>query len=223
MPLEPNTRYIQIAFNGDAQQVEKILPQIEYDSRIIIEAGTPYIKLEGMYGVRLIREYWSGILVADLKVTDGAVNEVLFASAAGATAATVMGSAPIETLDLFTEFCAKRNIYSMIDMLGVKNPLRKILPMKHKPDFVVIHKGRDEESNRQKIIRYKDISKIRSKFDLFVSVAGGLDINSVRSAYFNGADVAVLNIVGKGDPNTGLSETADFQELIPKLLDQVGR
>lgn len=223
MPLKPNTRYIQIAFNGDIQQVEKILPQIEYDSRIIIEAGTPYIKLEGMDGVRLIREYWPGIVVADLKVTDGAVGEVLFASAAGASAATVMGSAPIETLNFFTEFCAQRNIYSMIDMLGVKDPLRKIMPMKHPPDFVVIHKGRDEESNKQKIIRYKDIAKIRSKFDLFVSVAGGLDINSVRSAYFNGADVAVLNIVSRGDPNDGLSETADFQELIPKLLDQVGR
>ena len=43
--LEPNTRYIQIAFNRDAAQVRRILPKIPYDPRIIIEAGTPYISL----------------------------------------------------------------------------------------------------------------------------------------------------------------------------------
>ena len=175
MAIERNTRYLQFAFNGTMQQVQRVLPNIIYDPRIIIEAGTPYIKQYGMPGVRLIRRFWRGMVVADLKVTDGAVREVQFAASAGANAVTVMGSAPVETLDFFNEFSNKLGLYSMIDMLGVENPLRKLLPLKHKPNFVVIHKGRDEETNNRNIIRYKDIAKIRSKYDTFISVAGGLD------------------------------------------------
>jgi bifunctional enzyme Fae/Hps len=220
--IETNKRYVQIAFNGNAQQVTQLLPQIPYDSRILIEAGTPFIKLEGMAGVRLIRSLWRGIVVADLKITDGAIREVRFASQAGANAVTVMGSAPVETLDFFVEYCARHNVYSMIDMLGVKQPLRKLLPMKQKPDFVVIHKGRDEETNDRTIIQYKDISKIRSKYDSFISVAGGLVPNTVRSAYFNGADVAILNVLNPGDPNEGLSPTGNIRQVIIKVLSEVG-
>ena len=221
--LDPNTRYLQIAFNTDANQVRRILHKIPYDSRIIIEAGTPYIKLTGMAGVRLIRRMWKGLVVADLKVTDGAVNEVMFASQAGATAVTVMGSAPTETIDLFNKTCASRGIHSMVDMLGVEKPLQHLMPLKTKPDFVVIHKGRDEESTRRKLIRYKDIAKIHSKFDSFISVAGGLEPKGVRSAFFNGADVAILNVIRQGDPYKGIPETADFKNLIPQILKDVGR
>ena len=223
MGLRTLKRYVQIAFNGTANQVRRILPQIPYDPRIIIEAGTPYIKLNGMAGVRLIRRMWRGLVVADIKVTDGAVREVVFAAGAGANAATVMGSAPVETLDFFVEFCAKHNIFSMIDMLGVDNPLRKMLPMQTNPDVVVIHKGRDEETNKRNIIRYKDIAKIRSKFDSLISVAGGLEYDSVRKAYFNGADIAILNVVAVNDPNVGLRENANFRQLMASILNEVGQ
>ena len=222
MALVHNRRYIQIAFNHSAYEVRRILPRIPRDPRIIIEAGTPFCKREGMNGVRLIRRYWAGLILADLKVTDGADEEVAFAAASGANAVTALGSSPIETLDIFNEACARRGIYSGIDFLGVDNPLRKIMPLKTKPDFVVIHKGRDEESNKQKIIRYKDINKIRSKFDVIVSVAGGLEANNVRSAYFNGADIAILNIVRTTDINRGLYENSDFRQVIPSVLKEIG-
>lgn len=222
MSLDPNMRYAQIAFNATAHQVRRILPQIRYDPRIIIEAGTPYVKREGMAGVSLIRRMWRGIVVADLKITDGAREEVIFAVNAGANAVTVMGSSPIETLDIFCETCSKLNVYSQLDMLGVEKPLKKLMDMKSPPDFIVIHKGRDEESNTRSIIRYKDITKIRSKFSTLISVAGGLTLETVRSAFFNGADVAILNIVSQYDPNAGLFDTANFRQLIPQILSEVG-
>ena len=221
--LDPNTRYIQIAFNRDASQVRRVLPKIPYDPRIIIEAGTPYIKLTGAAGIQLIRRMWKGMVVADLKVTDGAIREILFASRSGANAVTVMGSAPPITIDLFNANCARLGIYSMVDMLGVTDPLRKLLPLRNKPNFVVIHKGRDEEADVTSIIRYKDISKVRSKHDTFISVAGGLEPQSVRSAYFNGADVAILNVITADDPNAGLHENDDFSNLIPAILREVGK
>ena len=117
-----NQRYVQIAFNHTTTEVLRILPNIPYDPRLIIEAGTPYIKREGIAGIRLIRRLWQGLLVADLKVTDGAYEEVKFAYTAGANAVTAAGTAPTETLDFFNEICEKYGLLSMIDMLGQENP-----------------------------------------------------------------------------------------------------
>jgi len=216
-----NQRYIQIAFNHTAGDVLRILPQISYDPRVIIEAGTPYIKREGIAGIRLIRRLWRGLVVADMKVTDGANEEVRLAYSVGANAVTAAGTAPEETLDFFNEVCEQFGILSMIDMLGQENPLKKLMPLKYKPKAVVIHKGRDEEANPRSIIRYKDINKVRSKYGVLVSVAGGLNQNSVRKAYFNGADIAVLNIVKSSDLNIGLVDTMNFRSVIPLILKEV--
>jgi 3-keto-L-gulonate-6-phosphate decarboxylase len=164
---------------------------------------------------------WRGLVVADLKVTDGATEEVQLAYSAGANAVTAAGTAPGETLDFFNEVCEKYGILSMIDMLGQENPLRKLMPLKYKPKAVVIHKGRDEEANPRSIIRYKDINKVRSKYGVLISVAGGLNQDSVRKAYFNGADIAVVNIVKASDANIGLINTSNFRSIIPLMLKEV--
>ena len=65
--LDRKKRYFQIAFNSDLSAVERILPQIEEDERIFIEAGTPFIKKEGMQGIQRISQLWKGIIVADVK------------------------------------------------------------------------------------------------------------------------------------------------------------
>jgi len=140
--LDNNVRYLQIAFNYDLSLVTQILPRIPRSDRILIEAGTPYIKLTGMRGVRTIRQIWPGHIVADLKVLDGAVGEVNMAHQAGATAATVLGSAPTETINLFIDRCAQLDMLSMIDLLGVKDALEVLRPLKKAPDIVVIHRGR---------------------------------------------------------------------------------
>ncbi len=220
--LLENRRYIQIAFNHTSYDVRRILPQIPFDPRILIEAGTPYIKREGMSGVNLIRRMWRGFIVADLKTIDGAYEEVAFARNAGANAVTAAGSAPTDTLDFFCKSCKELSMYSMIDMLGVVNPLRKLIPMTNKPDAVVIHKGRDEEQNPRSIIRYKDINKVRSKHNVFISVAGGLNENSVRKAYFNGADIAILNIVKSTDANIGLVDSLAIEYKIHDILQEIG-
>lgn len=217
-----STRYIQIAFNHTINDVRRILPQIPHDPRIIIEAGTPYIKREGQNGIRLIRRYWRGLIVADLKVIDGAQEEVAMAYNAGANAVTAAGTAPKDTLDYFTKTCDQYKIFSMIDMLGQDNPLKKLFALKSSPKGVVIHKGRDEEANPRSIIRYKDINKIRSKYDVLISVAGGLKKESVRRAYFNGASIAILNIVKPTDVNEGLSDMSNFRVIIPSILKEVG-
>jgi hypothetical protein len=53
-------------------------------------------------------------------------------------------------------------------------------------------------------------------------VAGGLEPDSVRSAYFNGSDVGILNVVSISDPNKGILENSNFRSLIPSILQEVG-
>ncbi len=219
--LESKTRYLQIAFNYDASMVRQVLPSIPFNKRIMIEAGTPYIKEEGMDGVRLIRRYWKGHVVADLKTADGALDEVRMAKSAGATAVTVLGNSPTETLDLFIERCSKMGMISMVDMLGVKDPLKVMMRLKHPPDVMVLHKGRDEESTRGKMIQYRHVNRVKSKFDVLISAAGGVGINQARSAIFNGASIVVANLVRPGDPWIGIPLDDNVGAMAREFLESI--
>jgi len=70
--LDHKLRYLQIAFNYDLEAARRILPALPSSPRILVEAGTPFIKHEGLHGVEQIRKVWNGCVVADLKTMDGA-------------------------------------------------------------------------------------------------------------------------------------------------------
>ena len=216
--LDQKKRYLQIAFNYDVGLVRRVLPTIVRSERILIEAGTPYIKREGVAGIRAIRRLWQGHIVADLKTVDGALGEVNMVKAAGATAATVMGSSPSEALDLFIARCAALNMVSMIDMLGVKDPLRTVMRLKRPPDVVILHRGRDEEGTRGKVIQYRHVNRLRSKFSVLISAAGGVDLKEARSAIVNGASIVVANLVRPGDEWTGISTDSDVGAMAQQFL-----
>jgi 3-keto-L-gulonate-6-phosphate decarboxylase len=224
--LDDKIRYLQIAFNYDVGLVKRILPGVVSDvlslprgrERIFIEAGTPYIKREGVDGIRAIRRHWPGHVVADLKTVDGAFGEVDMAREGGATAATVLGSSPSEALDLFIARCDQLNMISMIDMLGVQDPLRVLMRMKHPPDVVVLHRGRDEEGTRGKLIQYRHVNRVRSKFSVLISAAGGVDIKEARSAIFNGANIVVVNLVRPSDVWTGIPTDGDVGAMAKEFL-----
>jgi bifunctional enzyme Fae/Hps len=224
--LDDKIRYLQIAFNYDVGLVRRVLPGVAKAvldlprgrERILVEAGTPYIKREGVDGIRAIRRHWPGHVVADLKTVDGAVGEVNAARQGGATAVTVLGSSPSEALDLFVARCARLQMISMIDMLGVRDPLRVLMRMKAPPDVVVLHRGRDEESTRGKLIQYRHVNRVRSKFNVLISAAGGVDIKEARSAIFNGANIVVVNLVRPGDTWTGISTESDVGLMAREFL-----
>ena len=219
--LEHKKRYLQIAFNYDLCHMQRILPTIPFNDRILIEAGTPFIKREGINGIRAIARIWKGAIVADIKTLDGAEDEVDFVNGAGATAVTVLGSAPVETLNLFIARCRELEMDSMIDMLGVDEPLKILLKLRQPPDVVILHKGRDEETTYGKVIKYKHINKIKSKYDILISAAGGIDLREARSAIFNGANIVVANIVSAEDPWIGISSDADVKTIAEQFLKTI--
>jgi bifunctional enzyme Fae/Hps len=219
--LNNNTRYLQIAFNYDLGLVRRVLPTLPQSDRILIEAGTPFIKREGMRGVQMIRSLWSGHVVADVKTIDGAVQEVDMVHAAGANAATVLGDAPSETLDLFIARCEARGMIPMVDMLGMDDPLDALRRLKRPPRVIVLHLGRDEENTRGKMIQYRHVTRVRSKFNVLISAAGGVDLKESRSAIFNGANIVVANLVRPSDPWAGISTESDVAEMARQFLTTI--
>lgn len=219
--LDDKTRYLQLAFNYDARMVGLLLPRVPYSPRIMIEAGTPFIKREGMAGIRFIRRLWPGLVVADIKVADGAAEEVRMVRAAGANAVTVLGNAPHETIKLFISECQAAGMVSMVDMIGVPDPLEVLRPLRVPPDVVVLHLGRDEETTRGKLIQYRHVNRIRSKFPVIISAAGGVGIGEARSAIFNGANIVVANIVQSGDAWRGISAGEDLGQMSREFLTTI--
>lgn len=219
--LDNKNRFLQIAFNYDTRMVGRLLPHIPPSERILIEAGTPYIKREGMGGIRYIRRLWSGLIVADIKVVDGALDEVQMVHLAGANAVTVLGNAPRETLNLFIEACSNYGLISMIDMIGVNDPLKVIRRLRKSPDVIVLHLGRDEESTRGKLIQYRHVNRIHSKFPVLISAAGGVDIKQASSAIFNGANIVVANIVPPDAFWRGISAADDIGKMAQLFLDTI--
>lgn len=219
--LNPDVRYLQIAFNDDMASMRRILPTIARSDRILIEAGTPFIKQHGLDTIREMRKLWPGQIVADIKTADGAVAEVRMAKAAGATAATVLGSAPPETLELFIQECWRVGLDSMIDMLGVADPLHVVRHLSRAPNVVVLHRGRDEEGTRGKMIQYRHVKRIKSKYDVIISAAGGVDLKEARSAIFNGASIVVVNIVPPDAPWQGIRSNQDVGKIALSFLQTI--
>lgn len=106
-------------------------------------------------------------------------------------------------------------------MLGVEDPLKCVMKLNSPPDVVVLHKGRDEEGTRGKMIKYRHITRIKSKFNIMIAAAGGIDLGGARSAIFNGAQIVVANIVNPEDPWIGISSADDVRKIAEQFLTTI--
>jgi len=192
--LEKRKKYLQIALNSTLEEAQEIISQLPTSDRILIEVGTPLIKIYGTEAIERIKAMAPGgsYIVADNKCADLATREVTMMANAGANATTCLGVAPIETIDNFIEECEKCNIDSIIDMMNVENALAVLKKLKKLPTVVMLHRGVDEtEFSKEKQIPYYQIKQIKGSFNILVAVAGGDTIKEVERAIFNDADIVV--------------------------------
>lgn len=132
-------------------------------------------------------------IVADTKCMDRGQREVAIAKDGGAQAATVLGAAPPETINYFISSCYDLGLDSMVDMIGVEQPVKVLRKLKKMPTVVILHRGVDEEAfDKNKPIPYLQINKIRSSFNTMISIAGGDTIREVQRAIFNDANIVVV-------------------------------
>jgi bifunctional enzyme Fae/Hps len=132
-------------------------------------------------------------LVADIKAIDRGQTEVEICARGGANAATVMGTAPVETLDAFIDQCAQHNLDAMVDMMNVEFPIEVLGKLRKRPKVVILHRGVDEERvNREKQIPFWAIQRITGTYDVMIAIAGGDTAREVQRAAFNGAHIVVV-------------------------------
>jgi len=195
MILKRKKKYLQIALNSTPYEAREIITRLPFSERILIEAGTPLIKIYGRRAISEIKDTApeGSYIVADTKCVDLALRDVNMAAEAGARAVTCLGVAPVETINRFIEECQKIGIDSMVDMMNVEDPVSVLKELKKPPDIVVLHRGVDEtEFSKEKQIPFYQINQIKDNFDIFVSVAGGDTIDEVQRAILNGADIIVV-------------------------------
>lgn len=193
--LEKRKKYLHIALNSTLEEAEEIISQLPASDRILIEVGTPLIKIYGTEAISRIKEMTppGTYIVADNKCADLAAREVEMMANAGANASTCLGVAPIETINSFIEECQKFNIDSMIDMMNVESALEVLKKLKKLPNVVMLHRGVDEsEFSKEKQIPYYQIKQIKGNYNVLVAVAGGDTSREVQQAIFNDADIVVV-------------------------------
>jgi len=198
--LNRRSKYLQIAFNRSLDEVREMIAMLPASEKIIIEAGTPFVKNYGQSGISALKNWWSekikkpGYIVADLKCMDRGSREVEAVAEAGASAATCLGLAPIETINEFISECEKAGIDSMVDMMNVEFPFEILQKLKKLPTIVVLHRGVDENTkNREKQIPHAQIHRIKGTYGkVLISVAGGETPRDVVRTFFNDSDIAVI-------------------------------
>lgn len=199
--LDRKTHYLQIALNSTPEEGKEIISRLPSSNRILIEAGTPLIKAYGIEGIRRLKNTWQfklggnfdSYIVADTKCMDRGQTEVQIAKAGGASAATVLGAAPLETINYFIASCQDLGLDPMIDMIGIEQPFKVLRGLKKMPTVVILHRGVDEEKfDKNKPIPYLQINKIRSSFNTMISIAGGDSIREAQRAIFNDANIVVV-------------------------------
>ncbi len=154
----------------------------------------------------------SPYLVADIKCADLSEKELNIVASTHASAATCLGVAPIETIDNFINGCKIRGLDSMIDMIGVENPLLVLNKLTNIPDVVIIHHGVDEIRQGKTNMPYYQIQAIKGNYDVLVAVAGG----DMDDGFFNGADIVI-----SWEPF--YSYTQDTAALMKRFLKRVAR
>lgn len=226
--LNHKKSYLQIAFNNNLNEAYSIIQQLPASDRILIEVGTPLIKEYGQEAIKKISYWWKSkfnlleqgnfskpYIVADLKTMDRGQTEVEIAFKGGANAAIALGLAPIETLDVFIEECEQRGMDSMIDMMNVEYSLSILQKLKKQPDVVILHRGVDEEHyNKEKMLPLHEIRRIKSRYDMLVSVAGGDTIREVQKSFFNDADIVVIW-------KPFYQNTSDTANLVKQFLSEI--
>jgi len=187
--------YLQVAFDlVDVAEVRRVLTALPESDHILIEVGTPLVKMLGVNVVKEIRAIRPGaFVILDLKTLDTGNLEVRLAADSTADAVVISGLAPKKTLELSINEARKTGIYSIIDMLNVPDPLAVLKGLDVLPDVVELHRAIDNEKSAhawQNIAEMQALAKDGRR--LLVAVAGGIRVDTEGAALAAGANILVV-------------------------------
>ena len=175
----------------------------------IIELGTPCIKYNGIRIVETVNTFVPQCLtLADLKTMDAGQYEASPFYEAGADIVTVLGAADAGTIKGVVEASKTTKAQVQVDLINVKNKLATVaLAYELGAHIIGVHTGLDQQAKGQ--TPFEDLRKVQQmKVGLKISVAGGINKDTVRQAIDAGADIVVVGaaIYGAADPVRAAAE-----------------
>jgi 3-hexulose-6-phosphate synthase len=189
---------------------QRISPYVD-----IIELGTPCVKYNGIRIVETIHILIPECLVlADLKTMDAGLYEATPFYEAGADIVTVLGVADAGTIKGVVEASKSKNAQAQVDLINVKNKLETVaIAYELGAHIIGVHTGLDQQAKGQ--TPFEDLKKVQQmKVGLKISVAGGINKDTVRQAIDAGADIVVVGaaIYGAADPVRAAAEIREAVE-----------
>ena len=164
-----------------------------------LEAGTPLILAEGLYGVKKLRDAFPGIpIVADLKTMDGGYLEAEMMAKAGATHVVVMARAHIETIKCVVKAGLDFGIKIMGDNLGCSDKVEAAKWLENLGcDYVIHHIGYDERrgiaaEGKRMPSPLDQLKEVVEAVKIPVQAVGGLTLEQAILCPFYGAPLVVL-------------------------------
>jgi 3-hexulose-6-phosphate synthase len=159
----------------------------------VIEVGTPLCKAAGIQAVREIREVCPDkIILADLKTPDVGGLEATIAFDAGADWMTVIGGAPMATVESALEVARQRGKEVLMELTGVRDILAYAREWKQVGvQRMVYHRGWDEQTfNREWSEDDKVIIRQLIDMGFKVTATGGITIELLP--FFRDLPVSVI-------------------------------
>lgn len=143
-------------------------------SGAIVEAGTPFIKRDGMTAIRALRAAAPGsLLLADMKTMDAGALEAGMAFDAGADIVTVLGCASDATISAMVDVARHRGGRVVADLIGVVDkPGRAEELAMLGVDLIGIHTGTDDQTSGADPLA--DLAAVRARTSVALTVAGGV-------------------------------------------------
>jgi len=199
--------YLQVALDfTKLEDAVKLATTIPLDKWIILEAGTPLIKSEGMKSVSIMRSLsHKNLVVADLKTMDTGGLEAGIAFDSGADITTVLAVAPDETIKSAVNEAHKRNKMVMADLIGLANPALHVPRLEDLGvDIILYHIGIDVQKGRKltagsRSSLVREISRETGK--ALIAVAGGVKPQEARELHDAGATIIIIGSAITKSPN----------------------
>jgi 3-dehydro-L-gulonate-6-phosphate decarboxylase len=148
----------------------------------IFEIGTPLCKAAGLDAIRAVREVCpNNLILADFKTPDVGWLEAKMAFDAGADLMTVIGGAPMATVESALKTANEYGKEILMELTGVRDIIARATEWRQVGiEWMVYHRGWDEEaSNRQ--WSQNDLDTIQRLIDMGfkVTVTGGITLESI--------------------------------------------
>jgi len=181
----------------------------------IIELGTPCVKYNGIRIVESIhRNVAKCKTLADLKTMDAGLYEATPFYEAGADIVTVLGAADNGTISGVIQAAVNFESRAQVDLISVQNKMERAMQVADLGAHIIgVHTGLDAQARGQ--TPFEDLKAIVGlSLPVMVSVAGGINKDTVRQVIDAGADIVVVGaaIYGAADPVRAAAEIREAVE-----------